>query len=203
MYMALIACPNIVPSNIPVTPNFRITKNIMLNITVSKADKKLPWAYLKLLPRPLDICKNNELYIEAIKFIVKYILYVFFINGDIIINIIIEIKHWIVTDMIEEDIMFLVFVESFLDSTSSLNTACSTWNVIMGINKDTKVFNRSTVPNSSVDKIPVYSGSNKNVINLVQILPMESIMVFFISFFSLLILSPIFFSFWLILCLIL
>ena len=55
--------------------------------------------------------------------------------------------------------------------------------VIIGNNSDTSVFNKSIIPYSFVDKIPVYNGNKRKLTSLVLNLPIEIIKVFFINSF--------------------
>ena len=74
-YVAHTTCPNILAINIPLAPNLKATKNIILKIIVLSADKKLPTAYFKLSPSPLAICCISDANIYETTFVAKKYLY--------------------------------------------------------------------------------------------------------------------------------
>ena len=124
------------------------------------------------------------------KFAIRKYLYSLCMNGLAHKNINIQIADC--TNINFETVVINVVCFSLfsLQSSKYLNIPCSICKVAIGSSRLVNVFNKSTTPYSSLLKTAVYTGSKKNVINCVHILPMDTIAVFFAKSLPLLILTP-------------
>ena len=188
IYKAHDTFPISVAASIPYAPHLNPAINITFNITITTPEIKLPTAYLKLSPSPLDICNNIVENIPAIRFVAKKYLYSLLIKLLAIKNITRYSTDCIVINSIDVVIIFLFPSISSLQSIKYLKIPCSICNVTIGKNRATNVFIKSTTPYCSVVSNAVYNGNKKNVINCVHIFPIDTIAVFFINCFSLFIL---------------